>query len=111
MPGGLARGALPTHLWWHVDKRDRIAYRPSVFVVPCGVNGPRTCVASTGATFVMRSSPSSNAGGNSRGRHDRLSGGLEFKRPRYKPLAASCAGLAAILQFAVLSMPVCRAFA
>jgi hypothetical protein len=31
--------------------------------------------------------------------------------PDTNALAASCAGLAAILQFAVLSMPVCRAFA
>jgi hypothetical protein len=40
-----------------------------------------------------------------------MSAGFWFAAPRYNALAASCAGLAAILQFAVLSMPVCRAFA
>ena len=40
-----------------------------------------------------------------------MSAGFWFAAPRYNALAASCAGPAAILQFAVLSMPVCRAFA
>jgi len=34
-----------------------------------------------------------------------------FAAPRYNAIAASCAGLAALLQIAVLFMPVCRAFA
>jgi hypothetical protein len=40
-----------------------------------------------------------------------ISAGFWFAAPRYNAIAASCAGLAALLQIAVLFMPVCRAFA